>query len=87
MIDAHGKKHLFIDKVPVVALRDLDADSIYPTDGVIGCEVIKGSDDPATDIVTVSTERPWYIQSTEEVLVFDVQKEQLMEITSESYKD
>jgi hypothetical protein len=87
LIDAHGRKHLFIDKVPVVALEDLDAHSIYPRDGVIGCEVVNGPDDSAREILTVSTELPWGIESAEGLLVFEVRREQLTEISNDGDKD
>lgn len=84
LVDAHGTKHFFVEKVPVVALEDLDANSSYPSNGVIGCEVIDGSDDSAQETITVSTERPWYIESTEGSRVFDVERDQLTEITGAS---
>jgi hypothetical protein len=80
LIDAHGKEHLFIEKVPVVALDDLDANSVYPAAGVIGCEVLESTADTTTDIITVSTERPWWIESTEGLLVFDLWSTQLVDL-------
>ncbi|MEO8043055.1 MAG: hypothetical protein ABI646_10625 [Acidobacteriota bacterium] len=80
LIDAHGKEHLFIEKVPVVTLSDLNESSSYPAEGVIGCEVLKGSLDTDIDIITVSTEQPWGIESTEGLLVFDLRSGQLIEV-------
>ena len=78
-VDAHGRTHLFIEKAPVVSLEHLDASSSYPTDGVIGCIVVKGSDS-MQGMVTVSTEEPWYIESDEGLLLFDVWNDQLTEM-------
>ena len=79
LIDAHGRKHLFIEKVPVVTLSDLDSNSIYPTAGILGCELVKGSTEPRTDIISVSTTNPWGIESTQGLFDFDVRPDQLVE--------
>src|SRR5215204_6308948 len=84
LIEAHGKEHLFIDKVPVVALEDLNADSSYPAAGVIGCEVMKSSVDTATEVITVSTEHPWHTESAEGQLVFDLWPGQIAELDNEN---
>ena len=39
--DALGKEHIVIDKVPVIAIDDLDESSEYPNDGIIACEITK----------------------------------------------
>ena len=38
--DAAGTSHVFEEKVPVVSDEDLDAGSVYPRAGVIGCQVV-----------------------------------------------
>ena len=79
LIDAQGQTHFFIDKVPVVAFQDLDENSPYPTDGFIACQVINSSPEDES-IVTVSTENPWHIESTEETTEFRIRKNQLTEL-------
>ena len=74
------KPHLFIEKVSVVSQEHLDASNSYPTDGVIGCNVVNGSSS-TQGMITVSTEKPWYIESTEGLLLFDVWSDQLTEIS------
>ena len=80
-IDAHGTEHFFVEKVPVVTLADRSADGSYPVDGTLGCEVLGSRVDDGTDMVTVSTERPWGIESTEGLLVFDLRSTQLVELS------
>ena len=53
--DAHGREWLFVEKVPVVTLEDLDAAGSYPRSGVLACRVVG--------------RRPWMDAS--EVLIID----------------
>lgn len=39
--DAFGNEHIVRDRVPAVTEKDLDANSEYPQDGVIACEIVK----------------------------------------------
>jgi hypothetical protein len=76
--DVRGMRHFFIEKVPVLTSAYLDANSIYPVDGVIDCELVEHVNWD-TDIRTISTRHPWHIESTEGLFVFDVQSNQLVE--------
>lgn len=37
LTDAHGKKHLFKEKIPVVSDRNLTDKNDYPTEGFVRC--------------------------------------------------
>ncbi|MCS3798758.1 hypothetical protein [Niastella sp. OAS944] len=39
--DAWGKLHIVEEKVPIVTDKDLNANSHYPQEGFIDCEVLK----------------------------------------------
>lgn len=39
--DAEGKRHTFIEKVPVVTTQDLWVDSAYPQQGTVPCEKVE----------------------------------------------
>lgn len=79
--DAWNKEHIVQDKVPVIAIEDLDANSEYPQDGVIGCEIIKHWTDKDKRIIfTVTTERPWDIDTIEGLHEFDVLESQLTDL-------
>src|SRR5690349_15103153 len=57
-MDAHGNESTFIEKVPVVTLADLDANSSYPQTGYIACQVVErriGTN--GVEVVTISTQR------------------------------
>jgi hypothetical protein len=41
--DANGKRHTFIEKIPVVTTEDLWSDSIYPQQGTVPCEKVESS--------------------------------------------
>lgn len=39
--DANGKRHTFIEKVPIVTTEDLWSDSVYPQQGTLPCENVE----------------------------------------------
>jgi hypothetical protein len=66
LVDANGRRHLIIDKVPIFTLDDLRAESKYPVPGIVRCEVLrKYKDERGREVVHVSTAQPWGIESTE----------------------
>lgn len=71
--DAWGKQHIVHEKVPVVTDQDLDANSHYPQEGVIACEVLKKWEDKDGRIIfTVDTVKPWDIDTIEGLQRFDL---------------
>ncbi|MCS3798755.1 hypothetical protein [Niastella sp. OAS944] len=71
--DAWGKQHIVQEKIPVVADKYLDANSHYPQEGGIDCEVLKKwEDQEGRIIVTVDTVKPWDIDRIEGVQQFDL---------------
>ena len=58
-VDAHGNIHAFNDKVVIFTTENLDKNSSYPTDGIVGCEIIEREH----SIIKVDTELPWHIES------------------------
>ncbi|AYB32517.1 hypothetical protein [Chryseolinea soli] len=79
--DAWGKEFIFVEKVPVVTLEYLTAQSDYPKDGVIACEVIDAWTDPqGRKLLTVDTEKPWYIETVDGLQQFDIEEKDLIEI-------
>jgi hypothetical protein len=79
-VDAAGRRHLFVEKAPVVSAEDLWADSLYPREGFIACTVISvDRDADGREIVTVETEEPWGIESTTGQVRFEVFRDQLVE--------
>lgn len=82
-VDAWNKEHTIHDKVPVVTEKYLDEKSEYPQDGVVGCEIIKQwKDQDGRTIFTVTTQKPWHIDTLEGLSEFDVLEEQLVEIAA-----
>ena len=79
LVDAYGREHLFVEKVPVVSLEDLDAASAYPRPGSIGCEVIERKFIGGVEVVTINSAIPWGIESVDGEEVFCVRSEQLKE--------
>jgi len=80
LVDANGQVHTFEDKVPVIALDDLDADSTYPAFGVLTCEVIeRWRADDGRELALIDTEKPFDIDSTNGEYQFVVLAEDLIE--------
>ena len=80
-MDALDKEHIVHEKVPVVTTENLNEKSTYPKDGVIACRQInQRTDEKGRVIVTVDTEEPWGVDTTDGKFQFDILKENLIEI-------
>ncbi len=78
--DAHGHQWSFVEKTAYVSVRDLDAQSTYPQEGVLACEMLqRGLDGAGREVIRVDTERPSHIESVEGETKFDVLPESLIE--------
>ena len=79
--DALIKEHIVQDKVPIVTKKYLDANSEYPQDGVIACEIVnEWKDSNGQKIFKVNTSRPWGVDTIDGLTEFDVLEEQLVEL-------
>ena len=79
LIDAFGRAHLFLEKIPVVSNEDLDALSSYPRDGTIACAVLGRQQGPdGREVVTVDTTLPDGVESKEGGSRFEILPEQLL---------
>lgn len=79
LVDADGRSHMFIEKLPVVTSLNLWSDSSYPQAGTIACEIESESVDVAgRKLAQVNTERPWGVESTEGVSRFLVLSSQVV---------
>ena len=72
-VDAEGRTHSLIDKVPIFYCDYLDADSRYPTPGRVRCTVLeRWRDSGERELVRISTKEPDGVESTQEVSDFVV---------------
>jgi hypothetical protein len=72
-LDAHGRTHTLIDKAPIFTDKMLEATSVYPQLGSVGCEVLaRWKDASGRELLRVSTAKPCWITSTEELSEFVV---------------
>jgi hypothetical protein len=71
--DAYGIEWSIIEKVPVVSAADLNAETRYPVETTIQCEVIN----EAADIVTINLDKPWGISEQGGRTIFEVFEDQL----------
>jgi hypothetical protein len=78
LIDACGNRHLFIEKLPIVSSESLDAGSSYPRAGIIECRVTERRIHDGREVVVITTEMPWHIESTIGKSSFEVTPEQLV---------
>ena|ERR1700681_2300915 len=73
LVDAAGRRHILKDKVPIFVVEDLDANSKYPTPGIVACEVVERyQNEKGQELVRVSTVKPCDIESTEGLSEFTV---------------
>jgi hypothetical protein len=81
LVDAHGREWKLVDKVPVITDADLDEESTYPQPGSIACAFVRSRlDETGREIVTVDTRLPWGVDATTEDTVFEVYRDQLIEV-------
>ena len=79
IVDAFGKLHLILEKVPVISTEDLWSTSVYPRPGEIACEVEAAwTDESGRSLVRVSTELPWHVESTTGETAFVVLSSQVV---------
>jgi hypothetical protein len=80
LVDAWGNNHTFHEKIPIVTVQDLDTTNMFPQDGNIRCELLREwIDDNGRIIITVSTEKPDYVETINEVSEFDLLPYQVTE--------
>lgn len=78
--DAWGRQHTIQDKVPIVTDKFLDAPSDYPQDGIVACEIIREWEDKdGRTIFTVTTAKPWGVDTIDGVKQFDMPVHQVVE--------
>lgn len=77
--DAKNERQIFHDKDATYTTENLDRDSKYPLDGIIGCEIIEEKNLAGREIVKIFTGLPWHIESVKGETVFEVLKEQIIE--------
>lgn len=79
LIDASGRTWSIVDKLPVFTHdATLDENSLYPQPGILACEIVNEKIDVrGRRILTVNTEKPWGIESTDGTTHFDVLQEQV----------
>jgi hypothetical protein len=72
-VDAEGRRHSVVDKVPILGFDYLDASSQFPQPGVARCEVLERFRDAlGRELVRISLARPDGIESTDGLSEFVV---------------
>ena len=79
--DAHGRRWSFVEKTAIVSTEHLDAHASYPQRGVLAGEIVQRRlDDAGREIIRISTERPWHVESVDGVTEFEILPESLVEL-------
>src|ERR1700733_6083852 len=72
-VDAVGRRHTIIDKLPVFSVEDLDACSEYPREGVARCSILDvWRDAQGQELFRISTVYPDSLESTDGLAEFVV---------------
>lgn len=81
MIDARGRRWIFVEKTAVVSADYLDSKSIYPRPADIAVEIVERIEDSQLGkLVRIDTDRPWGIQSVEGETRFEVLPASVVEL-------
>ena len=76
--DRFGREWVVVEKAPVLTDAGLRSDSRYPQPVLIACEVVaRRQDDAGREIVDITTEIPWAIETTDGTTSFELFAEQL----------
>jgi hypothetical protein len=86
-MDAESRIHTVVDKLPIFNLRPgldlLDRDTEYPLPGGVACEILEAWRDPqGRELVRITIDRPWHVESTEKLSEFVVLARQLSEAST-----
>ena len=74
--DAYGKRHIIVDKVPMVTTEMLDSASTYPAKGSLKCQIREEyRDAEGRDLIRITTAP---VESTEGIGEFTILREQLL---------
>jgi hypothetical protein len=66
----------------VISAAALDAKTSYPQPGILACEILRNRRDIAQrEVVSITTSRPWYVDSVEGSTQFDVFPDALVELS------
>lgn len=83
LVDAEGRRHTFIGKLPYFSHAELDANSTYPQPGTVRCTVLsEHTDAPGRELVCISTDEPYGVESIEGLGGFVVLRAQVAAIPS-----
>jgi hypothetical protein len=78
LVDAHGRGHIFVDKVPVVSDQEISAATALPALGRLACEIeSEWKDEAGRVLLRVDTSRPHGIESTTGDTIFELLGEQV----------
>ncbi len=83
-MDAESRRHTLVDKIPIFSmdptLDPLNHNTKYPQPGGVACEILDAWHDPeGRELVRITIERPWGVESTEKLSEFVVLAKQLTE--------
>jgi hypothetical protein len=79
--DVFGRRHGFIEKIPVVTKEEIGSDSAYPRQGLLACEVLTAWRDQDGRLLSrIDTSHPWGIASNNGLSEFVVPSEVLLTV-------
>lgn len=76
--DLYGQEYIIFEKIPVVTDENLDENSDYPKDGIVGCLILDENPDMTNaNIVKINIAEPLHISTENDETIFFVLKNQL----------
>lgn len=79
LLDAGGRRHVIVEKVPVLFVDWLGPGTPLPQDAEARCEILESwRDAQGRELTRVTTARPDWIETTEGLVEFVVEKSQVV---------
>ncbi len=79
MVDGHGVRHSFVEKIPIVTTEHLSENSVFPRDGHIRCTFVSRRElSDGRNLVCVDTTSPDGVESTAGETRFELTSSRLL---------
>ena len=87
-LDAHGRKWTIVEKIPVVTTTEINDLTIFPQPGFVACTILhRSSDQNGTEILRVSTDKPWGIEASDGSTQFEISSDLLTKYEDKKTED
>lgn len=88
LVDAHGRRWVFLEKTACISSDFLWSDTAYPQPGVIACDILaEWTDGSGRRFARIDTNPYWGVRSVDDEHVFEVITSQICWVTRSTGKE